>query len=305
MRNVAETYGVLANDGVKNSTSLILSINGSDQTFDKSSILGQNSLNQEALYHLQSVLSSQVHRSLSFGLSSILNTSIPFAVKTGTTRNFKDNWTFGYRPDLVVAVWVGNNDSSSMVDVSGITGAAPIWHRIVESAIQMGYVDSNEIITPDALNRYEKCISTSCSQKEVIYQSTSKEWLSDLISGEFCLEDFYIQNIETEEIQKISKLFDFKDFIIKWCEGSEKEYETVDDPEIIKPQTGEIFYIKKDIPIELQQIIIKANMPVEWVINNQEYELTDTIFIEPTEEKYSVQIKGESDIVEFFVEYAD
>jgi membrane peptidoglycan carboxypeptidase len=52
----------------------------------------------------------------------------PAAAKTGTTNDFKDNWTVGYTTDFVMGVWAGNDDDSPMINVSGITGAAPIWH---------------------------------------------------------------------------------------------------------------------------------------------------------------------------------
>ncbi|HLV98886.1 MAG TPA: transglycosylase domain-containing protein [Ktedonobacterales bacterium] len=52
----------------------------------------------------------------------------PAAVKTGTTQDFKDNWTVGYTTDFVMGVWAGNNDGSPMYNVSGVDGAAPIWH---------------------------------------------------------------------------------------------------------------------------------------------------------------------------------
>jgi len=54
------------------------------------------------------------------------------AAKTGTTDNFTDNWTLGYTPDVVVGVWTGNADNSPMENSIGITGAAPIWHSIIE-----------------------------------------------------------------------------------------------------------------------------------------------------------------------------
>jgi membrane peptidoglycan carboxypeptidase len=52
----------------------------------------------------------------------------PAAAKTGTTSDFRDNWTVGYTTDYVMGVWAGNDDNSPMINVSGITGAAPIWH---------------------------------------------------------------------------------------------------------------------------------------------------------------------------------
>jgi len=52
----------------------------------------------------------------------------PAAAKTGTTNDFRDNWTIGYTTDYVMGVWAGNDDNSPMIDVSGVQGAAPIWH---------------------------------------------------------------------------------------------------------------------------------------------------------------------------------
>ncbi len=52
----------------------------------------------------------------------------PAAAKTGTTEDFRDNWTVGYTTDYVMGVWAGNNDNTPMIDVTGVQGAAPIWH---------------------------------------------------------------------------------------------------------------------------------------------------------------------------------
>ena len=52
----------------------------------------------------------------------------PAAAKTGTTQNFRDNWTVGYTTDYVMGVWAGNDDNTPMIDVTGVQGAAPIWH---------------------------------------------------------------------------------------------------------------------------------------------------------------------------------
>ena len=59
----------------------------------------------------------------------------PAAAKTGTTTDFRDNWTLGYTPHLAVGVWVGNADNEPMVRTSGVTGAAPIWHDFMEAAL--------------------------------------------------------------------------------------------------------------------------------------------------------------------------
>jgi membrane peptidoglycan carboxypeptidase len=70
-----------------------------------------------------------------FGNNSLLNLSFTVAAKTGTTNDFRDNWTLGYTPDLVTGVWIGNADYTPMVNTTGLTGAAPIWSQFMEYAV--------------------------------------------------------------------------------------------------------------------------------------------------------------------------
>jgi penicillin-binding protein 1C len=78
------------------------------------------------------MLSDNPARASAFGLKSPLNFDFPVACKTGTSTNFRDNWAFAFTPPLTVGVWVGNPDGSEMEGVSGITGAGPILHDIVQ-----------------------------------------------------------------------------------------------------------------------------------------------------------------------------
>jgi hypothetical protein len=70
-----------------------------------------------------------------FGANSMLKLSRPAAAKTGTTTDFRDNWTIGFTRQLVVGVWAGNADGTIMRDVTGLTGAAPIWHEFMETVM--------------------------------------------------------------------------------------------------------------------------------------------------------------------------
>jgi penicillin-binding protein 1C len=70
-------------------------------------------------------------RAMSFGLHSVLEMPFAAAVKTGTSSDFRDTWTVGFTRDYTVGVWVGNFDGSAMRDVSGVTGAGPLWNRIM------------------------------------------------------------------------------------------------------------------------------------------------------------------------------
>ncbi len=96
-------------------------------------MLGNNGA--QAAYILTNILSDNFARIPSFGRYSPLYLhDRPAAAKTGTTTNFRDNWTMGYTMDYVVGVWVGNNDNSRMEGSTGVTGAAPIWHDFMEQA---------------------------------------------------------------------------------------------------------------------------------------------------------------------------
>ena len=91
-------------------------------------------LNEGIAYIISDILSDNFARQLAFGSRSMLE--IPgrkVAVKTGTTDEKKDNLTIGYTPEFLVAVWVGNNDNTPMNPylTSGVTGAAPIWNRMM------------------------------------------------------------------------------------------------------------------------------------------------------------------------------
>ncbi|GCF06582.1 transglycosylase domain-containing protein [Dictyobacter arantiisoli] len=76
------------------------------------------------------------------------------AAKTGTTDDFRDNWTIGYTPDVVVGVWVGNANNDKMNDVIGITGAGPIWHSVMERVLGRCNDNpplTNPFVTPDQI----------------------------------------------------------------------------------------------------------------------------------------------------------
>ncbi|MBW7882162.1 MAG: transglycosylase domain-containing protein, partial [Caldilineaceae bacterium] len=86
----------------------------------------------EVAYLMQDIMSDDVARAPAFGANTAL--TLPdrkIAAKTGTTNGFKDNWTMGFTPQLTVGVWVGNTDNESMQNVTGLSGAAPIWNAVM------------------------------------------------------------------------------------------------------------------------------------------------------------------------------
>jgi penicillin-binding protein 1C len=87
--------------------------------------------NQKTWQLITDMLSDNHARATAFGVDSVLNLPFLAAVKTGTSSNFRDTWTVGFTTDYTVATWVGNFDGDPMRQVSGVTGAAPLWHRIM------------------------------------------------------------------------------------------------------------------------------------------------------------------------------
>ena len=80
---------------------------------------------------ITNILSDNHARATAFGVNSVLNLPFSSAVKTGTSSNFRDTWTVGFTTDYTVATWVGNFNGEPMRQVSGVTGAAPLWNRIM------------------------------------------------------------------------------------------------------------------------------------------------------------------------------
>lgn len=86
-----------------------------------------------ASYVVADILSDRHARARTFGLDSPLTTRFWTAVKTGTSKDMRDNWCIGWSQHYTVGVWVGNASGASMRDVSGVSGAAPVWHDVMEA----------------------------------------------------------------------------------------------------------------------------------------------------------------------------
>lgn len=92
---------------------------------------GRQFLSEQATFLVSSMLSERDYRAVTFGLDGPLNTRFWSAVKTGTSRDMTDNWCIGYSRRFTVGVWVGNFSGAAMWNVTGVTGAAPIWADLI------------------------------------------------------------------------------------------------------------------------------------------------------------------------------
>lgn len=93
---------------------------------------GHTAQTRDAAWLIADMLSDNAARMIGFGLHSALRFDFPVACKTGTSTDYRDNWAVGYTPEFTVGAWVGNFDGSPMREVSGVTGAAPIMHTVMD-----------------------------------------------------------------------------------------------------------------------------------------------------------------------------
>ena len=154
---LSTAYGALANQGSYTGHSLILDIHDADGNlvFTQAKTPPLQIFDPRVAWLISDILSDDRARTLSFGQNSLLKLDRTTAVKTGTTTNFHDNWTIGYTPDLLVGVWVGNSNYEAMHNVTGLTGAAPIWHDTMRALLQGG--SDQPFIRPDGMTQLEVC----------------------------------------------------------------------------------------------------------------------------------------------------
>lgn len=150
MLELSTAYGVVANQGNKVELDPILEVRDSEGNAVHSKVVKEDKvLDPGVAFIISDILSDNRARSLSFGSNSpLIIADHKIAVKTGTTDNKRDNWTIGYTPELLIATWVGNNDNTPLSQAlsSGITGAAPMWSRIMTALVEDG--DSLPDIAP-------------------------------------------------------------------------------------------------------------------------------------------------------------
>ncbi|MFN8563190.1 MAG: hypothetical protein U0703_16620 [Anaerolineae bacterium] len=129
------------------------------------------------------------------GANSPLNTgSLHTSVKTGTTDNFKDNWTVGFTRNVAVGVWVGNSDGTAMTgNTTGLTGAAPIWNTIINGIYNNnsmlgrfavdGSLLADQLNAPSGMSLRSICSIDSLREPSTGCSSTINEWFLDSPAG--------------------------------------------------------------------------------------------------------------------------
>ena len=160
LQELTGAFAIFANGGVRQAPFAISKIEDhfGKIVYEHPSLPGEQVIRADHAYLISDILSDNGARSPAFGSNSVLNLPFKVAVKTGTTNSFRDNWTLGYTPDIAIGVWIGNADYTPMKNVSGVTGAAPLWADVIQWEINrtMGGTPTS-FKRPDSIEDYAIC----------------------------------------------------------------------------------------------------------------------------------------------------
>ncbi len=210
-------------------------------------------------YILTDILADNAARADAFGLNSPLNFPFAAASKTGTSKDYKDNFAIGYTPRITVAVWVGNFDAASMQKVSGISGAAPVLRDVLSYA-QTKY-PGGEFARP-----YDVISALVCQE-------------TALLAGPECRhvkEELFVQDTQPKT----------------YCRA---EHEPAQTPlHFVFPAENDIFNYDPSLPPQAQQILLQVSKTAascEWKINGQPLAENDTeVWFALKEGEFEVQV---------------
>ncbi|MEI6442076.1 MAG: penicillin-binding protein 1C [Nostocales cyanobacterium ELA583] len=199
------------------------------------------------------MLSDRYARSIAFGVDSVLNLPFPVAVKTGTSSNYRDTWTVGFSRDYTVATWVGNFNGEPMRQVSGVTGAAPLWNRIM---LHLHEPQTPADFPPPAdMIKLPICATTGLKP---IPSCTS------VVQEYFSFKDKIAYQKSTDF--HLSPVYD------QWLAKQPQLNLNPDNFRIISPRNGDLFLLSPNAETQ-QKLEFKAsgtlNQPVEWWLNDQ------------------------------------
>jgi len=156
LAELAGAYLALAAGGERVPIRFVRSAKGSLPEGDGNLDRPASIMDPRAAFLVTSILSDRFARSTAFGTGSVLTLPFPCAVKTGTSFRFADNWTVGFTDHHTLAVWTGNFDGTPMQNVSGVSGAGPLFSRIMTS-IYAGKEDPHTFQPPPGVAEAAVC----------------------------------------------------------------------------------------------------------------------------------------------------
>ena len=245
--NLTNAYRTLANGGRASPVRVSLQ---PQATGRRPSAEATQALDPRAAFIVGDILSDPLARARSFGTDSVLGTRYWTAVKTGTSKDMRDNWAIGYSQAYTVGVWVGNASGAPMWDVSGTTGAAPIW------AAMMNYLHARQPShapqAPPGLVEHAVRFATPSTAAPL--EATRKEWFLDGTQQAV----FAIDSVASSSYPKSAK------------GQKDKNFSSAGMARITSPATGTIIALDPDIPPKLQRVTLTAEgTNLHWIMDGK------------------------------------
>ncbi|MBP7247305.1 MAG: hypothetical protein KA994_06135, partial [Brachymonas sp.] len=230
-------------------------------------------LDARASYIIGHILSDNNARIATFGNNSILHTRFWSAVKTGTSKDMRDNWAIGYSQHYTVAVWVGNARGQAMWDVSGTSGAAPVWAAIMQ---HLHSSTPSQPPTPPA-----GMVQTTVQFASPNTNNSSKTApragiISSLVANEPSRKEWFISG--TEQTQFLPP-------------DSQNSRTNSAHAHIQTPTNGTIVAIDPDIPPKHQRLLLRTDQPrVRWQINGKPAGSGSSVYWMPWPGKHQISL---------------
>lgn len=156
--HLTNAYAAFDNQGTRVPATSVLEITNNQghpiYKYDPNHPYGVQAVSPGVAFLISSILSDRTARYHEFFPGNYLELDRPAAAKTGTTDSFRDNWTVGYTPYVTTGVWAGNSDNEQMTpNTIGLTGAAPIWHDVMEYIAQHYNYPATDFVRPDNVHQ--------------------------------------------------------------------------------------------------------------------------------------------------------
>ncbi|MGB1287323.1 MAG: transglycosylase domain-containing protein, partial [Aggregatilineales bacterium] len=231
--DMAQAYSIFPNGGHYIEPQMILSVQNraGEMLYEwQQPALERRVLDERIAYLITDMLSDNSARMPAFGAYSPLQIGRPAAAKTGTTTDWRDNWVMGYTSNLVVGVWVGNANNDPMVDVTGVSGAGPIWHMFMRQAL-LGQPEL-DFQRPDGLIDVEICA------------------LSGKLPTDACVltrNETYIPGTEPTDYDEFYQVFELDRRTGLLADETTPDNQRIDETFIILPQEARDWAIRNGI----------------------------------------------------------
>ncbi len=252
---LARAYRGLARGGVVEPLRLVRSATDrlGDPVAGRPELAARRFLPADAVALLTDLLSDETARAPAFGLDNALRLPFPVAAKTGTSRAYVDNWTVGFTRERTVAVWVGNFDGRPMQRVSGITGAGPLFGRVMRRA--MAGVRPAPLVDRERFQRVRICPLSGHRASEACPGSHDEVFLPGTAPAEPCTMH---RLAEGRRVLALDARY------TGWAERERLEVAAgegggaTEPPGFITPRDGDEFLVEAGIPASSQTIPVRV-----------------------------------------------